>query len=181
MKKNISIMICWCVFQIAFIADADAGTFKAEEYKETDPNALKLQAEEYRNKKIFYTGLYTNTLTTFPPYADKSGIKAGKYFWLVVTPDNVPVVAPKSKELDEKIIALKRGCTVKVYGKVKKFKYKPEFTMMPPYYLELTEIEVTKEPEKELPENADDKLNKFRQWRKEKEDNRRLPPPKPPQ
>lgn len=165
-----------------FALTASAGTFKAEDYKEIESNALKLQVEEYRNKKICYTGLYMNTMTTFPPYAEKNGIKAGKYFWLVVNPDNVPVIARKDKGLDDKIIALKRGCTVKIYGKIKKFKYKPELTMLPPYYLELVEFEVTKEPEKEMPAEGDGKIgDKFRQWRKERQENRRIPPPKPPQ
>jgi hypothetical protein len=163
-----------------FTSNLSASTFKAEAYKEVQSKALKLQAEEYRNKKVFYTGLFTNILTTFPSYADKSGIKAGKYFWLVITPRNVPVVARKGKDLDAMIMAIKRGSTVKVYGKIKKFKYKPRVTMLPPYYLELANIEVIKEPEKELSADNKDKINFRKKW-KNRRDNRKVPPPQPPE
>ena len=160
-----------------FTSNLSAGTFKAEAYKEIEPKVLKLQIEEYRNKKVYYTGVFYNLLTTFPRYADKSGIKAGKYFWLVITPKNVPVIIRK-KKLDDVIMAIKKGSTVKVYGKVKKFKYKPERSMMPPYYLELANIEVTEEPAKKLQE---DKAGDFRKKWKDRRKNRRIPPPKPPE
>jgi len=180
MKNSIKLTFSTIVAILVFFCQLNlcAITFKAEDYTEVKVKALKLQVEEYRNKKITYTGVCTNILTTFPNYADKSGIKAGKYFWLVVSPNNVPVIARKGKNLDSLIIAIKRGSTVKVYGKVKKFKYKPKRTIFPPYYLELINIEVTKEPEKELPENNG--KNNFRQRWKNKLKNRTIPPPEPP-
>lgn len=181
MKKILFAILLSCVFQFVFICDISAGTFKPESYKAVESKVLKLKPEDYRNKKIFYEGMYSSTQTTFPPYAEKNGIKAGKYFWLIISPANMPVVARKGKDLDDAIIALKRGSTVKVYGKVKKFKYKPELTILPPYYLELVHIEVTKEPEKELPDNAENKRDKFRKrWKDKREHNWRIPPPQAP-
>jgi hypothetical protein len=149
-------------------ASVHGGTFKPEDYKETEVKALKLQIEDYRNKKVCYVGVYHNTKTTFPPYADRSGIKAGKFFWLIITPNNLPVIARKGKKLDDAIMALKRGSKVKVYGKVRKLKYKPKRTMLPRYYLELIHLEVVKEAEKP--------------WKKNKKNRREvIPPPAPPE
>ena len=162
---------------LVFYSNLYAGTFKAESYKEVEAKVLKLKVEDFRNAKVFYTGTFTNILTTFPRYVNKSGIKAGKYFWLVITPNNVPVVTRKRKGLDDKIIAIKKGSTVKVYGKIKKLKYKGRASILTPYYLDLDSIEVVSEPEKELPEEDIKKRNQ-KKWNAGRK--KRLLLPKPP-
>lgn len=174
MEKTLRICLLVGFFVMVASIESKASTFKPESYTAVDAKVIKLKPEEFRNKKIFYEGLYTSTQTTFPPYVEKNGIKAGKYFWLVITPTNLPVVVRKGKGLDDAIMALKRGCTVKIYGKVKKFKYKPELTTLPPYYLELAHIEVTNEPIKDIPPEGGNVLNKIRNHRKDVRNRRRL-------
>lgn len=172
MKSIINLGLIFCILFVAASLELEAATFKAESYTSVESKTLKLKPEDYRNKKIYYEGLYTSTQTTFPAYAERNGIKAGKYFWLVITPDNLPVIVRKGKNLDDAVMALKRGSTVKVYGKVRKFKYQSKHTVLPYYYLELAHIEVVKEPEKELPERKD-RFDKFRKNIRDFRDRRR--------
>lgn len=165
MRNFCKIILTVCLLHSASIFDLQAEAFKAEYYTSVDNKTLKLKPEDYRNKKIFYEGFYSNIMTTFPAYAEKNGIKAGKYFWLIITPENLPVIVRKGDDLDDVVIAIKKGSTVKVYGKVRKFKYQAKHTMLPLYYLEMVHIEVVKEPEKE-PEEGNDRRNPFKRPRR---------------
>ena len=121
---------------------------KHDQYKELDLNIIKSQPEEYYNKKVCYTSIYDKYMTTFPNYAEKNGFKAGKFYWLIINPVTFPVIAKKTKEMNEVILLLKSRCTVKVYGKIKKFRIPPQASMLPRYYLELADIQIVAEPEK---------------------------------
>ena len=118
---------------------------KHEQYKELSLEILKSQPEEYRNKKVCYESVYERYMTTFPPYAELNGFKAGKYYWLLIAPKNLPVVAKKTKTMNSLILTLKKRCKVKIYGKIKKFHIKAKNTMLPSYYLELADIVIISE------------------------------------
>ncbi|GEM_PF-2943016 len=141
MLRKICILICLSSAILAY-----AETFKAENYAQVEIARLKATPEEYKMKRICYESEYWGYETTFPPYVEKSGFKAGKDFCLLIKPVSLPVMAEKSKEMNELVPALKNGSTVKVYGKVKKFMSEPDATMMPHYYLELEKIEVVEKP-----------------------------------
>ncbi|MBN1863564.1 MAG: hypothetical protein JW808_01550 [Victivallales bacterium] len=153
--------------------------FKTEGYEEVDEKTLELKPEDYRNKKIFYQGVYASTQTSFPPYVERSGIKAGKHYWLLVTPHNLPVIVKKGKDFDEPVAALKRNSTLKLYGKIKKFKYKPDLSTLPQYYLDLDYLEVIEEAE-----DAEEPKTPEEKWRERvrdiKERERLFRPPLPP-
>jgi hypothetical protein len=121
--------------------------FKPEQYAEVQLKALQTQPEEYKNKKICYVSKFQKAMTTFPAYAERNGIKAGKYFWLLIPPLSFPVVVKKSDDMNALVMALKSGSSVKVYGKVRKFTIAPGRTMLPRYYLDLVQIEVLSQPD----------------------------------
>ena len=160
MKKSaVSIM-----FLFVSMVLCSAPKVKHEQYKEVDLKIIKSQPEEYRNKKVCYTSTYDKYMTTFPNYAAKNGFKAGKYYWLLIQPMSLPVVAKKTKDMNELILLLKSRCTVKVYGKIKKFRIPPQMSMLPSYYLELADIQVIEEPKEtdERHENSDHRLPRRR-------------------
>lgn len=162
-------------------ATLDAKTFKQESYSEVDTKQLTLQLKDFKNKKVFYSGVYKKILTTFPNYVDRSGIKVGKYYYLVISPTNVPVIVKRDKEFDKLVLSLEKGSTVQVFGKIKAFRYKPSHTRNPHYYLELAHLKVLaldKNPKKEKDnedyekdinkEIKDDNNNRRRNWKKHK-------------
>ena len=117
-------------------------------FKEISVKVLQSQPESYKNKKVCYVTTYQKFMTTFPAYAARNGFKEGKYYWLLIQPLNLPVIAKKTKDMNSIVPLLKARSKVKVYGKIKKFKVRPKISMLPSYYLELIDIEVLKEPKK---------------------------------
>ena len=142
------------IFLLSFLSNAE--TFKPESYTVVEIPKLKAIPEEYKNKKVCYESVYVGYETTFPPYVEKSGFKAGKDFCLLVRPMNLPVMAGKTKEINELVPTLKRGAKVKIYGKIKKFMNEPEATTLPHYYLDLEKIEVVVEDVKVEKKNKAD-------------------------
>ena len=145
------------VFLLTCLANAE--TFKPESYAVVEIPKLKALPEEYRNKKVCYESVYAGYETTFPPYVEKSGFKAGKDFCLLVRPMDLPVMAEKTKEINELVPTLKKGTKVKIYGKIKKFMSEPEMTTLPHYFLELEKIEVVEEAKVEKKNKADEDNN----------------------
>ena len=175
MRGLVVIFVSGCVMCSAFLSHAV--DFDTSGYDEVEGKVLKLKPEDYRNKKIFYEGRYGNTMTAFPPYAERSGIKAGKHYWLVVEPTNLPVIARKGKDFDELVAQLKSNNLLKLYGRVKKFNYKPERTTLPQYYFEVEYFEVLGDAP-----DRDEVREKWREKRREeREKNRQVPPPLPPE
>jgi len=136
--------VCWGILSMVISTGTlvAAPPFKPEQYKEVQLKALETQPEEYKNKKVCYTSRFQKAMTTFPAYAERNGIKVGKYFWLLIPPLRLPVVVKKSDEVNALVLALKAGMEVKVYGKVRKFSVPPERAMLPRYYLDLIHLEV---------------------------------------
>ncbi|NOY74842.1 MAG: hypothetical protein GXP32_03505 [Kiritimatiellaeota bacterium] len=137
--------------------------FNASQYKQITKELLKAQPEKYKNKKIYFETKYLGYATTFPPYMERSGIKAGKYFYIRAQPQNFPVVANK-KSFSDLILSMKKRSSVKIYGKVKKFPISPGWSRFPHYYLVVADIQVTKEPTKEDEGDSDD--NKLPKWKR---------------
>ena len=70
-------------------------------------------------------------------------------------------MAVKKKFVDI-ILEMKKGCLIKVYGKVKKFPINPKWTQFPRYYLDIASIVVTKKASEN--KNADDE--RIPKWKK---------------
>ncbi len=145
----------WTRFLLAFFCLVAWGVpseatppFKADQYKDVELKVLRMQPEKFKNKKICYESRFKKVMTTFPTYAERNGFKAGKYYWFVIAPLDLPVVARKTDEMNALAVALESGASVKVYGKIRKFKLEPKAAMLPHYYLELIHLEVLSEPEK---------------------------------
>lgn len=126
---------------VAVICLSSLNAFALTPYLEVDINVLKVAPEEYSSKKIVFTSTYTRYSTTFLPYMEKSGIETGKYFWLDIGGFRLPVIAKKNDEMNSLVADLKRGKTVKVYGRVKKFKKDPQQTLHSVYYVRVDKIE----------------------------------------
>ncbi len=144
-----------------------SANFDASKYQAVEIAALKASPEQFKNKKICYESKFKTYLTTFPPYIDQSGFKNGKYFLLEIFPLMVPVMVKKNDEMNELIAKLPKGKSVKVYGKIQKFRIEPQLTILPYYYLELDKLEPI---EKEIVV-PDDKEPDFNQAEPGNEDN----------
>ena len=151
-------------YVVAFIMLISTSGFNANHYKLVEKEMLKAQPEKYKNKKIYFESKYSGYTTTFPNYMDRSGIKAGKYFYLRTNPSNLPVLAQK-KKFSELVIGLKKGSTVKIYGKVRKFAVRPKRSRFPLYFLDVADVVVTKEPVKGE-ENDKDDSKKLPKWKR---------------
>ena len=138
--------------------------FNASQYALVTKELLKAQPEKYKNRKIYFETKYLGYATTFAPYMERSGVKAGKYFYLNTIPRSFPVFAAK-KSFSELVIGLKKHSTVKIYGKVKKFPVAPRRTRLPRYYLEVADIQITKEPAKD-DEHKGDSDKKLPRWKR---------------
>jgi hypothetical protein len=166
MKKFLMMAVLFIAFFSAFSA-----TFDATKYEELAIEKVKATPEEYKNKKIFIETVFLMYATTFLPYMEKSGFKAGKDYYIQVKPDNFPVMSEKNDETNAIIPGLKVGSKLRLYGKIKKFKSPPVQTVLPLYYLELDHIEVLEigsgklDEEKDLPKAGGRKFlkNKFLQ------------------
>ena len=111
-------------------------------YKEVEVKSLKIAPEDHLNKSVKFTTRSVEYITTFLPYMDRSGFKAGKDFWLKVVPRNFPVIGEKKdKEYGELAQELKHGDAIILYGKVKKFISPPGETLFPHYYFDVEKIE----------------------------------------
>lgn len=155
-------MLAGCL--AAFIMLLVTSGFNADQYQLVDKAILKAQPEKYKNKKIYFESKYSGYATTFPRYMERSGIKAGKYFHLRTYPSNLPVLAEKKKFVDL-VIGLKKGCRVKIYGKVRKFVVNPKRSRFPHYFLDVAEIVVTKEAVKGHNNNKADS-DKLPKWKR---------------
>lgn len=153
MKKIFYLMLILFIFSLT--SASYAIRFKEESYKPVDTQALKLQLKDFKNDKVVYSGTFKKTLATFPPYVVRSGVKTGKYYYLQISPSAVPVIVKRDKEIDELVLKLTKGSTVKVFGKIKKFRHEPNQTLSPYYYLELVKLEIIKLGNKDYKENDD--------------------------
>ncbi len=144
------------------------GAFDPKSYNETELAKIKATPEEYKNKKICYISKYKGYITSFPPYIEKSGFKAGKYYLLEISPVIVPVMVKKTDEMNEIIPTLPRGKGVKIYGKIDKFRIEPEFTVLPRFYLDLDHIEVL-EGDPVVQDIKDDKIDFNQKQNKQEE------------
>jgi hypothetical protein len=173
--------VFFIILGTVFNVTLDAKTFNPENYDEVDSKQLTLQLKDFKNKKVFYSGVYEKILTTFPQYVDKSGIKVGKHYYFIISPSSVPVIVKRDKDFDKLVLSLEKGSTVQVYGKIKQFRYKPANTRRPHYYLELAHLKVValgdkkkynkEDSSEDIIGNvkaADNNNNKRKNWKKRK-------------
>lgn len=154
-------LLCAALQPRAFCAD-----FKPEQYQEVDAKELKAFPDNYKNKDVCYKTVYRGFKTNFPDYIERSGFKSGKYYDVTVFPSDVIVLGKIKGFLDTKIMDMKNGARVKVYGKIKKFNNPPIYKGFPKYYLELDEIEPLKKDDKvDVPDDEEDDGKKVRKVR----------------
>lgn len=135
-----------CVLCILPLAAVSAAGTDRPEYRETTVQKLRAAPEEYRNRKVTYTGRFVGFTTTFFPYMEASGFKADRAYGLVVGHAAVPVIAPRKAKFKALMSEIKPGVKVRVRGRLKQFSRKPENTRLPRYYVSLAELEVLKTP-----------------------------------
>ncbi len=137
MKKLLMIM-----GMTIFTMNLFSAQFDPKKYEPVEIEKLRATPEDLKNKKVCFETVYWKYETTFPPYVERSGYKAGKDYYLAVDPGSFPVIADKTDEMNAIIPTLKRGSKIRVYGKVKKFSSPPVETRFPHYFLELDKLEI---------------------------------------
>lgn len=115
-----------------------------DDANEVSYGELSLAPEAHYNKDVVYEEKYLSSSANFPKYVEDSGLRSKKYILLTVGNMKLPVFIRKTDEMTKFVAGLKRGVTVKILGKVKKFKRKPQVNVMPHYYVLVEDIEVTK-------------------------------------
>lgn len=156
------------------------------EYAEIEFSALTIAPEKYDKKKVIFTEEYRNYSSTFPSYMDRSGLSSKKHILLSIGEIRIPSVCSKTDAMIKFISELERGSSVKVYGKVRKFRATPGVRadgMAPEYYIEVEKIELVAPPKKEEPGFDPGRMNdkekheamkeKIEEWK----DKHRGPPP----
>ncbi len=126
-------------------------------YTEVKAKELKTAPEEYLNKNIFFATRFSELITTFLPYMDKSGFKAGKHYWLRVVPSNFPVIGEKKdKEFGDIAQDLRKRAPLAIYGKVRKFRFLPGETIFPHYYFDAEKIEMIEDKKNDALKDVDE-------------------------
>jgi hypothetical protein len=138
------IFFLFLVFALV-ISESFGAQFDSKKYQEVEISAVKATPEDLKNKKVTFETRYWRYETTFPPYVERSGYKAGKHYYLLVEPANFPVLVDKTDAMNAIIPTLKKGSKVRLYGKIKKFSSAPVETTYPHYFLELEHIEIIEE------------------------------------
>jgi hypothetical protein len=152
MRKRFAALVAMSLMASLFSAQ-----FDPKKYEPVEIEKLKATPEDLKNKKVTFETVYWRYETTFPPYIERSGYKAGKDYYLAVDPGNFPVMADKTDEMNAIIPTLKRGSKIRVYGKVKKFSSPPVETRFPHYFLELDKLEIIEigdgsDPDEKIPD-----------------------------
>jgi len=137
---------------LGIATSARAIEFKPDAYKEVDASMVKTMPQDFYNKKVKITPVFRKFATPTPEFIEKQ-FDDRKYAVLVTTPKEwgLPIVVKKSGDLGEKVLAIQANSNLIVYGRIKKFRYKPkgprgkvrEFSRAPEYYIELQHIEIT--------------------------------------
>ena len=127
--------------------------FAEDQYTEVSYKELKVSPETYKNKRVVYSAPFLNVSATFFPYMEKSGFKPTKYLWIIAGSHALPAMAKKSETISQFIANLKRGKQITIYGKIKKFRVKPKYTIHPHYYVlvENMEMSMDEAPATDLP------------------------------
>lgn len=150
---------------------ADAGKITAD-YNEIEFKVLTITPEKYDKKKVIYSETFTRYSTTFPEYMERSGLSSKKNLLLSIGDSRVPSVCKKTDTMVTFVSKLERGSTVKVYGKVRKFrvdKRTPKGGMAPEYYVEVEKLELVEKPkEDELRGDNNDQRDDGKQDRNNK-------------
>lgn len=118
---------------------------KLAEYHTVTFQQLKAAPEDFKEKKVAYAGRFMGFTTRFFPYMEKSGFKSSRYYLLIVTGGDVPVMTKKTSEFKAIMAEIKPGTLVKVYGRIKKYRSKPVNTRHPRYYLRTDYIRIIQE------------------------------------
>lgn len=134
-------LFCMAFFILGACVYAESRSKRnTDSYTEVKIENLKIEPEEFKRKDIFFLTRFSGFNTGFHAYMERSGFTNEKYYWLMVAPYNIPVLARK-KDFDD-MASLKNGMKLKLYGEVKKFTIVPYFREAPRYYLELEKLEI---------------------------------------
>lgn len=160
---------------IAISTSIQAAEFKPDAYKELDTKTVKTMPQDFKNKKVKISPVFRKFASPTPDYIEKQ-FDDRKYAVIISSPNEwgLPIIAKKSGDLGEKVLAIQENSDLIVYGRVKKFRSKPKghkrrtFSKAPEYYIELQHIEVTQ------PTTNDGRGNNSKQERKTRKRERKF-------
>jgi hypothetical protein len=147
------------------------------DYNEIEFATLKITPEKYDKKKVIYSETYQQYSTTFPEYMERSGLSSKKNLLLSIGDFKIPAVCKKTDTMVTFISKLKRGSTVKVYGKVRRFradKRTPKGGKAAEYYVEVEKIELVEEPKQNDARDANNDRGDAEQ--EDRQNKKRRPP-----
>jgi hypothetical protein len=155
--------LVWVLF---FCVSREAlSAFKPDKYKEVNVQELKTSVAEYKNKYVFVDTVFMRYYSARPRWLRLLNKGFDKYYWLQVSPWNLPVIAEKRDFKKSDILGLKSKTKIRLYGKVKRISsISRKYNQNQNYFLELNHIEILKKDAKikidaEEEKDADSKLD----------------------
>ena len=127
---------------------------KHDAYEEVAFKALKAGKDDYKNKKIYYEGVFLGFADELPDYFEKSGFKSSKYYVFALEDISLPILLKKNDDSQLLFGELANGATLRVYGELKKFRFQAKAGRMPEYYFEPVYVKIIKaEPGRDAPKD----------------------------
>lgn len=127
---------------------------KHDAYEEVTAKALKAAKDDYKNKKIYYEGVFLGFADELPDYFEKSGFKSSKYYVFALEDISLPILLKKNDDSQLLFGELANGATLRVYGELKKFRFQAKAGRMPEYYFEPVYVKIIKaEPGRDAPKD----------------------------
>jgi hypothetical protein len=139
--------------------------FKPDKYKEATIQELKTSITEYKNKYIFVDTIFVRYYSARPRWLRLLNKSFDKYYWLRISPWNLPVIAEKRDFKKADILGMKSKTKIRLYGKVKRISsISRKYNQNHNYFLELNHIEILKKDAKikldtEEEKDSDSKLD----------------------
>jgi hypothetical protein len=124
--------------------DDSAIPSKYRNYKELTPRELKTMPEEYEGDRVYVEGAFAGFTASLPVYVERNGFRTGRYVMLTVAGSSMPIIAKKDDDTNEMLLALKKGATIRVFGRVREFHQEAMAGIAPRFYVDCAYLQVLK-------------------------------------
>ncbi|MBT7163711.1 MAG: hypothetical protein HN849_02825 [Victivallales bacterium] len=120
---------------------------KYASYQEVSTKELKLTPEEFERDRIHVKGAFAGFTVSLPRYVEDSGFRTGRDVALAIAGTALPILVRKDDDMNTLMLALKRGTTIRAFGRLREFRQEPQKGSGPKFYLDCTEVQVLATPD----------------------------------
>jgi len=125
------------------ISGSPAAPLKYRSYRQVSPRELKAMPEEFEGDRIYVEGEFDGFTVALPTYVERSGFRTGRYAALTIAGSTMPILVEKDDEMNALLLDLKKGVTLRVFGRVREFSHDPNKDRSAPrFYLDCVHVQV---------------------------------------